>query len=632
MSQESASASSSGSETTPPGINSALASVVKVYVDSLIKDKSRFKKREPEEDSHSTERDYQTLGRMYGRQGDPFVKVDAIVNFGLKHETAEEDDENTEEHQETPENIRLLFGWTLLCSMIPEFCVQMLALAGLRGLRRAACQRIQDGASTARSDDSNGLKSSIPSYILFDTTQSLSPPIRQRNKLRNDRGFYHLATASLLCPVKYEDVPETYASITAGRLPITAIMLPRFLFPHDHVHDPADIAKDIFRGHVMLRAAKHILQGPTSALEGPGTHRGKQGNAAICSITTLTPHLIAYVATQVRFALSSTPSWVVKDGTFSYADFYRHIVELLDEDDEESSQIIKFYNHHVFGDKDPNVNTDLNLGAAEDDHITTRPDVLKPAGRTSQAAATVNNADIDDAMASMKGLQFGNMDMDIDEGDQALQENPISPDIPQGRKMYVAVPQHPPKLKNAEAGPSKPRGQAKEPAAAAAGGPKRKWEVGDQDAVKAKQVRNMYPGKDKPNDIRYKRYKSKGLVCVNQDIPLDVQQPVTACVECTKVKHKCEWPEFEGAAKDKVVKVKVKAKQAPKSKAEGKAATKPKSKRAPRPKKLPSEVHSSGEDKEGLQQETPRSPPAEPVQTILAMTPQTVPHAERDLY
>lgn len=42
---------------------------------------------------------------MYGRQGDPFVKVDTIVNFGLKHETAEEDDENSEseEHQETPE-------------------------------------------------------------------------------------------------------------------------------------------------------------------------------------------------------------------------------------------------------------------------------------------------------------------------------------------------------------------------------------------------------------------------------------------------------------------------------------------------------------------------------------------------
>ncbi|KJA12623.1 hypothetical protein HYPSUDRAFT_210308 [Hypholoma sublateritium FD-334 SS-4] len=76
-------------------------------------------------------------------------------------------------------------------------------------------------------------------------------------------------------------------------------MLPRFLFPHGHIHNPDDIANDIFRGHVMLR---------------------------------------------VRFALSSTPSWVVKDGTFSYQDFYHHIVELLEEDDEETSQVIKLYN------------------------------------------------------------------------------------------------------------------------------------------------------------------------------------------------------------------------------------------------------------------------------------------------
>ncbi|KJA24331.1 hypothetical protein HYPSUDRAFT_200559 [Hypholoma sublateritium FD-334 SS-4] len=258
-----------------------------------------------------------------------------------------------------------------------------------------------------------------------------------------------------------------------------------------------------------------------------------------------------------------------------------------------------------------------------------QPDVLKP------AAATVNNTDIDDATASMKGLRFGDMDMDIDEGDRAPQENPISPDIPQVHKMYVAVPQRPPKSKNAEAGPSKPRRQAKEPAAAAAGGLKRKREAGDQGAVKAKRICNVYPGKDKPNDIRCKCCESKGLVCVDQDIPLDVQQPVTACVECAKVKHKCEWPEFEGtakdkgAAKDKVMKVKVKAKRAPKAKGEGKAAAKPKSKWAPRPKKSPSEVHSSGEDEEGPQQETPRPPPAKPVQTIPATTPRTVPHGSK---
>ncbi|KAF9475259.1 hypothetical protein BDN70DRAFT_936024 [Pholiota conissans] len=369
MSQQAQSApfaSSANSGPPPPGIDDALASVVKVYVDSLMKDKSS-KKRNNEEDS-SLEKDFQTQGRIYGRQDDPFMKVDAIVNYGLKYETTEEEEDNSGGCQEQPQDRRLLFGWMLLCSTIPDFCIQMLALANHRGLRKTTCQRIQDGASTARSDDSNSLKASIPSYILFDNTKSLSPAISPRNKLRNDRGFHHPATASLLCPVKYRDTSETHASIRAGRLPITATMLPRFLFPHDHVHDPADMAKNIFRGHVMLRAAKHILQGPTSALEGPGSHRGKQGNAAICGINTLTPHLIAYIATQVRFALSSTASWVTKDGTFSYVDFYRLIVELLDEEDDVSSEIIKFYNYHVFGAKDPNGNVGPDTPGIEDEY------------------------------------------------------------------------------------------------------------------------------------------------------------------------------------------------------------------------------------------------------------------------
>lgn len=110
--------STTSSETVQPGIDNALASVVKVYVDSLIKDKSRLSilllhissslkihlsfyshKRVYEEDSLPL-KNFQTFGRMYGRQADPFVKVDAIVNFGLKHETTEETDENLEEQQE----------------------------------------------------------------------------------------------------------------------------------------------------------------------------------------------------------------------------------------------------------------------------------------------------------------------------------------------------------------------------------------------------------------------------------------------------------------------------------------------------------------------------------------------------
>jgi hypothetical protein len=51
------------------------------------------------------------------------------------------------------------------------------------------------------------------------------------------------------------------------------------------------------------QVAKHIFQGPTAALERPGYHRGRRGNAALMGMTTMTPRAIGYVAVQVSFIL-----------------------------------------------------------------------------------------------------------------------------------------------------------------------------------------------------------------------------------------------------------------------------------------------------------------------------------------
>ena len=37
------------------------------------------------------------------------------------------------------------------------------------------------------------------------------------------------------------------------RLGFTAQLLPRFLFPDDHVYDPNDISHNVLRGHIMIR-------------------------------------------------------------------------------------------------------------------------------------------------------------------------------------------------------------------------------------------------------------------------------------------------------------------------------------------------------------------------------------------
>jgi len=82
----------------------------------------------------------------------------------------------------------------------------------------------------------------------------------------------------------------------------------------------------------------------------------------------MTPHTIAYVAIQARFAMSSTSTWANIDGPFNYSDFYWRIVGLF-EDEEEAAALVKFYNFHVFGTVSDLSDLDGSQIAAADDDV-----------------------------------------------------------------------------------------------------------------------------------------------------------------------------------------------------------------------------------------------------------------------
>ncbi|KAJ7098879.1 hypothetical protein C8R44DRAFT_747953 [Mycena epipterygia] len=75
----------------------------------------------------------------------------------------------------------------------------------------------------------------------------------------------------------------------------------------------------------------------------PGYNRGKAGNAALNGVTSLTGRDVAYVACQLRFALSSQQNWNNMDGTFSYPDFYWTVVDILR--GEEGQEILDRFNY-----------------------------------------------------------------------------------------------------------------------------------------------------------------------------------------------------------------------------------------------------------------------------------------------
>jgi hypothetical protein len=67
--------------------------------------------------------------------------------------------------------------------------------------------KLQKGASSARSDDTKGLKGSILEWIV-PLGQTLSPPL-SRN-VKTDRGFQHERTGALLCPTGLDWSDQEY--------------------------------------------------------------------------------------------------------------------------------------------------------------------------------------------------------------------------------------------------------------------------------------------------------------------------------------------------------------------------------------------------------------------------------------
>ncbi|KAG9224501.1 hypothetical protein CCMSSC00406_0002348 [Pleurotus cornucopiae] len=107
-----------------------------------------------------------------------------------------------------------------------------------------------------------------------------------------------------------------------------------------------------FQGYLMIRAAKFILIGRSCATSEPGASTGRRGNAALAEINTITPRVIAYIAVQLHFALSSQSTWGLKDrALFDYHKFYWNIVSFFEEDESGGQDILEHYNYHLWGDK-----------------------------------------------------------------------------------------------------------------------------------------------------------------------------------------------------------------------------------------------------------------------------------------
>ncbi|KAH6904737.1 hypothetical protein BKA70DRAFT_1109017 [Coprinopsis sp. MPI-PUGE-AT-0042] len=259
-------------------------------------------------------------GRHFGRTIQAFCRVQTLIKNGLSR------------------SIQLKFGrlteGDLTSSEMREHKIYEQLLGLSPGMEERLCngseqdifhvaELIQKGSAGARADDTKGLKGVVIDWIT-PRGQSLQPPL-MRN-VKTDRGFYHPRTGELLCPIDYDWTSnEIKEGLRSGTIIVTGDQWPVFLYK-DFRCNIGNVWEGLFQSSLLVSAFRHIFTSPSSVDRQPRATRS--GNARIHGMRNVTVPSLAYVATQqVRFALSSSPTFSRTDLVTDSERFYGSVIE-----------------------------------------------------------------------------------------------------------------------------------------------------------------------------------------------------------------------------------------------------------------------------------------------------------------
>ncbi|KAG2145713.1 hypothetical protein BD769DRAFT_1738581 [Suillus cothurnatus] len=209
-------------------------------------------------------------------------------------------------------------------------------------------KKLKKGADAARGDDTSCLKDLVAAWVNQDFRPS--PLIRPDDK--HSRGFASDICGKLLCPSEWD---WTQDRVKAGirdrtiKYIVSENSWPLFLYENYAVNCD-NLEEGLLKSKLLVLAFKAIFTSPSSAKEAEGDGDGadiiennrrarrrsdqpkvKTCVASIINMKKVTPRSIAYVACQVRFALSSVSSWRTVDGDFDYESFWNNIVDFFED-------------------------------------------------------------------------------------------------------------------------------------------------------------------------------------------------------------------------------------------------------------------------------------------------------------
>ncbi|KAG2156444.1 uncharacterized protein EDB93DRAFT_1238791 [Suillus bovinus] len=259
-------------------------------------------------------------GRHFGRTVHALCNFQALLTNGILRmgELADTPEENftADEHRVFQELLKSVAGLEERLMQGEDDEVDLVA------------DLLTKGASGARGDDTKSLKGSVLDWIT-PKGQNLVPPLARNVKI--DRGFHHERTGTLLCPAGIDwSNPETKTKLRSGEIIVTGDQWPLFLYA-DYHYNPEDPWNGLFQSALLVCATR-------------------SGNARIHGMTQVTLPSVAYIAMQVRFALTSSPVFSHTDTVTDSERFYNSILDVFEDPDEkqEVDALVVWWNRQVF--------------------------------------------------------------------------------------------------------------------------------------------------------------------------------------------------------------------------------------------------------------------------------------------
>ncbi|KAF8225591.1 hypothetical protein L208DRAFT_1305560, partial [Tricholoma matsutake] len=279
-------------------------------------------------------------GHHFGHTVHALCNIHALITSGLLHDGECADD--PEESFTTEQRLEYCIYRTLL-NMVPD--LEECLVNSSDEETQMIADLLQKGASSARSDDTKGLKSTVLNWIV-PQGDSLTPPI-PRN-VKSSRRFNHDKTGQLLCLVEFDwSDEEVKAQLMCFQREAQHDQWPILLYK-EHKYDPEDPWDGLLRSAILVSAYKYIFTSPSSVEKEPKAMHS--GNAHIHGMTQVTMASIAYIVTQVRFTLSSSTMFTRSDMIMDSEHFYNSILQFLEDADEnnEADALLIWWNHQIF--------------------------------------------------------------------------------------------------------------------------------------------------------------------------------------------------------------------------------------------------------------------------------------------